>query len=262
VQFLTEAQLDALVPQKVDEITDETTANETTAADEITTTDGTAAANEATTANDTTATNETTSANYTADANETTDADAAANVQNGQETGQTALSRIPKDEKGNPIYEQTDAETAWDGIVEQTEGDEAMAQAVADEMVADKEAALKKLEKSKSKGGATVAEKIASEKERKAAIDAAKEELAAWKRIAGTANRRRMEADAERRRIAEEAEALRKAEEEKSRAEREEAERVKREALNGVPDIVDDTPQDARARGYRRVNGYKVEFQL
>ena len=251
--------MDALVPQKVDEITDETTANETTAADEITTTDGTAAANEATTANDTTATNETTSANYTADANETTDA--AADVQAGQEEGQTALSRIPKDEKGNPVYERTDAETAWDGIVEQTEGDEAMAQAVADEMVADKEAALKKLEKSKSKGGASVAEKIASEKERKAAIDAAKEELAAWKRIAGTANRRRMEADAERRRIAEEAEALRKAEEEKSRAEREEAERVKREALNGVPDIVDDTPQDARARGYRRVNGYKVDRQ-
>ena len=39
------------------------------------------------------------------------------------------------------------------------------------------------------------------------------------------------------------------------RAEREEAERAEREALNGVPDMVDDKPQDARARGYRRVNG-------
>ena len=32
-------------------------------------------------------------------------------------------------------------------------------------------------------------------------------------------------------------------------------------ALNGVPDIVDDTPQDARERGFRRVNGYKIDRQ-
>ena len=32
-------------------------------------------------------------------------------------------------------------------------------------------------------------------------------------------------------------------------------------ALNGVPDIVDDTPQDARTRGFRRVNGYKIDRQ-
>ena len=136
-----------------------------------------------------------------------------------------------------------------------------MAQSVADGMVADKEAVLKKVEKTKSAGGNTIAEKIAAEKERKAAIDAAKQELSIWQKIAGTANRRKMEADAERRRIADEAAALRKAEEEKLRAEREEAERKEREALNGVPDIVEDVPKDARARGYRRVNGHKVDRQ-
>lgn len=172
-----------------------------------------------------------------------------------------AMQRIPKDMQGNPLYEQTDSDTAWDAIVEQTEGDEAMAQTVADGMVADKEAALKKLEKAKSKGGATIAEKIAAEKERKAAIDAAQQEVNIWKKIAGTANRRKMDAEAERRRIADEAAALRKAEEEKLRAEREEAERIEREALNGVPDMVDDTPQDARARGYRRVSGHKIDRQ-
>lgn len=172
-----------------------------------------------------------------------------------------AMQRIPKDEQGNPLYEQTDSDTAWDAIVEQTEGDEVMAQTVADGMVVDKEEALKKLEKAKSKGGNSIAEKIASEKERKAAIDAAKQELLVWQKIAGTANRRKMEADAERRRIADEAAALRKAEEEKLRVEREEAERIEREALNGVPDMVDDKPQDARARGYRRVNGHKVDRQ-
>jgi hypothetical protein len=174
----------------------------------------------------------------------------------------SALERIPKDEQGNPIYEQAETpDVAWDAIVEQAEGDEAMAQSVADGMVADKEAVLKKVEKTKSAGGNTVAEKIAAEKERKAAIYAAKQELSIWQKIADTANRRKMEADAERRRIADEAAALRKAEEEKLRAEREEAERKEREALNGVPDIVEDVPKDARARGYRRVNGHKVDRQ-
>ncbi|MDB1026716.1 MULTISPECIES: LPD38 domain-containing protein [Bacteroidaceae] len=174
----------------------------------------------------------------------------------------SALERIPKDEQGNPIYEQAETpDLAWDAIVEQTEGDEAMAQSVANGMVADKEAALKKIEKTKSAGGNTIAEKIVAEKERKAAIDAAKQELSIWQKIAGTANRRKMEADAECRRIADEATALRKAEEEKLRAEREEAERKEREALNGVPDIVEDVPKDARARGYRRVNGHKVDRQ-
>jgi N12 class adenine-specific DNA methylase len=172
-----------------------------------------------------------------------------------------AMQRIPKDEQGNPLYEQADSDTAWDAIVEQTEGDEDMAQTVADGMVADKEEALKKLEKAKSKGGNSIAEKIASEKERKAAIDAAKQELLVWQKIAGTAKRRKMEADDERRRISDEAAALRKAEEEKLRAEREEAERIEREALNGVPDMVDDKPQDARARGYRRMNGHKIDRQ-
>lgn len=174
----------------------------------------------------------------------------------------SAFERIPKDEQGNPIYEQAETpELAWDAIVEQTDGDEAMAQTVTDGMVADKETALKKVEKAKSKGGATIAEKIASEKERKAAIEEAKANLAVWKQIAQTARRRKDAEESEKRRIAEEQAAIRKAEEEKLRAEREEAERIKREALNGVPDISDDTPQDARARGYRRVSGHKVDRQ-
>lgn len=174
----------------------------------------------------------------------------------------SAFERIPKDEQGNPIYEQAETpELAWDAIVEQTDGDEAMAQTVTDGMVADKETALKKVEKAKSKGGATIAEKIAAEKERKAAIEEAKANLAVWKQIAQTARRRKDAEESEKRRIAEEQAAIRKVEEEKLRAEREEAERIKREALNGVPDISDDTPQDARARGYRRVSGHKVDRQ-
>ncbi|MEG1581514.1 MAG: hypothetical protein RR386_09695, partial [Bacteroidaceae bacterium] len=150
---------------------------------------------------------------------------------------------------------------AFDAIVEQTEGDEAMAQIVANGMVADKEANLKKIEKSKTKGGETIAEKIAAEKERKAAIKEANNQLAIWKRIAQTAQRRKMDEQAERNRIASEKAAELKAEQDKLRAEKEEAERIEREALNGVPDMVDDTPGDARARGFRRVSGHKVDRQ-
>lgn len=135
----------------------------------------------------------------------------------------TALERIPKDEQGNPIYEQTDAGTAWDAIVEQAEGDEAMAQAVANGMVADKQAALSKAEEAKSKGGKTVAEKIAAEKERAAAISKAKAELEHWQEIASTVNRRKAEAEEAQRKAAEELAARRKAEEERQRAEKEEA---------------------------------------
>ena len=188
-------------------------------------------------------------------------------LQAGEETlqasidGKSALERIPKDEQGQPIYEQSDHDTAWDAIVEQTEGDEAMAQNVADSMVADKEAELKKAEKAKPKGGTTIAEKIAAERERKNAVEQAKANLATWQRIAQTSQRRKQAALAEQSRQAEEAARLRREQEERERAEREEAERIRREALNGVPDIIDDTPQDARARGYRRVNGEKVDRQ-
>ena len=35
----------------------------------------------------------------------------------------------------------------------------------------------------------------------------------------------------------------------------------KRQALNGVPNMTEDKPSDARARGYRRVDGHKVDRQ-
>ena len=111
-----------------------------------------------------------------------------------EESGESALERIPKDaQTGEPQYTQTDAPTAWDAIVEQTEGDEDMARSVVDSTVRDKEAALKKLESSNPKPGATVAEKIAAAKEHKAAIEAARQELEQWKAIAEVENSRKAE---------------------------------------------------------------------
>ena len=133
----------------------------------------------------------------------------------GQERGTTeesALERIPKDaQTGEPQYTQTDAPTAWDAIVEQTEGDEDMARSVVDSTVRDKEAALKKLESSNPKPGATVAEKIAAAKEHKAAIEAARQELEQWKAIAEVENRRKAEVEAKVKAAEEEAKAKAKA---------------------------------------------------
>ena len=173
----------------------------------------------------------------------------------------TALERIPKDESGQPLYEQTEPETAWDAIVEQTEGDTSMAQTVADDMVSDLEAGVKKAEKTKTKSGGSIAEKIAAEKERAAVIEQAKATLAHWRKIAAVNRMREAAIQSEEQRKADEMARVRKEQEEKERVEQEEAERVKREALNGVPDFVEDKATDARARGYRRVNGNKVDRQ-
>lgn len=174
---------------------------------------------------------------------------------------QTARERVPKDDKGNPIYEQTDADTAWDAIVEETEGNVEMAQSVAEQMLAGKKAALEKLQKGKAKAGANVAQIIANEKAHAAAIAQAEAEVAAWEKIAQVNAIRQQKAELERAE-AEKAEAeKRRAEEARMLAEQEEQARREREELQGVPDMIDDVPADARARGYRRVNGHKVERQ-
>lgn len=177
-----------------------------------------------------------------------------------EETQPSALSQIPTDEKGDPIYEQAEPGTAWDALLEETE-DEQIAQNVIAQEIAEREDALKKLEKQKPKAGLSTREKIQAEKDKKKAMDDIRKSIDHWKRMSSTKQRRQAEADAirneETRRRAEE----RRAQEEQARAEREEAERQEREALNGVPDWSHDTPQDARARGYRRFGPEKVDRQ-
>ncbi len=132
-----------------------------------------------------------------------------------EENGESALERIPKDaQTGEPQYTQTDAGTAWDAIVEQTEGDKDMARYVAESTMKAKEEALKKLESSEPKAGATVTETIAAAKEHKAAIAAARQELEQWKAIVEVENRRKAEVEAKVKAAEEEAKAKAKAEEE------------------------------------------------
>lgn len=170
-------------------------------------------------------------------------------------------SLIPKDESDNPIYEQADPATAWDALMEEAEGDEEIAMSVAQSMIADKEKELSRLEKTKVKEGSTVAEKTAAHKAHKAAIEQARQNVDAWRSIAGIPTMRQQAELEERQRIEDERAAQQKAEEERIKAEQEEAARLENERLNGIPDYTEDTPQNARTRGYRRVNGHFEQRQ-
>lgn len=186
---------------------------------------------------------------------------ADANAGISEEPKPSALSQIPIDESGEPIYEQAEPDMAWDALVEQTDGDEEIAAGVIGRTITEKEEELKALSKQKGKSGLTVSQKIEEEKNRKKAMDAIQQSIDHWKRMAGTKQRRQADEDAVRR------EESRKRAEERAEAEkaereaREEAERIEREALEGVPDWSLDTPHDARARGYRRNGPQKVDRQ-
>lgn len=192
----------------------------------------------------------------------------ATNVAAEPNDEKSALARIPIDEETKePRYEDVDADTAWDAIVEQTNGDRALAQEVVDDTVNEMSAGIEKAEKAISKAtfkGKGIQERIAFAKdkqERMAALDLEKERLAKWKRIASVERMRAAAVEAEKSKAAAAERKARQEEEEKARQAREEAERKEREALNGVPNITEDKPSDARARGYRRVDGHKVDRQ-
>ena len=172
----------------------------------------------------------------------------------------TPKSQIPTDEKGEPLYEQVDADLAWDTLLEETE-DEQIAQNVIAKEIAEREDALNELEKQKLKDGLSTREKIKAEKDRKKAMDDIRRSIDHWKRMATTMQRRQAEAEEARNEEARRRAEEHKAQDEQTRAEREEAERKEREALQGVPDWSHDTPQDARARGYRRFGPEKVDRQ-
>lgn len=132
----------------------------------------------------------------------------------------SVLSRIPVDGQGQRRYEDTDADTAWDAIVEQSAGDEATAAEVVADIVSERRDDLKAAEKvldkvkegkpEKRKKGdpaPTMEERIAAKNAAKAALssaqadyDRAKSVLDHWELVAGTRQRR----DDERRRAQEE----------------------------------------------------------
>lgn len=186
------------------------------------------------------------------------DAEVDANEESGQ---QTALSRIPTNEQGEPQFEQAEnPEIGWDALVEFSEGDAGTAKEIADAMVEEKRKAYEKAQKQKPRGK-TPTEILASKKAIASELAQAEQEYNLWQQMANVEQRRqnaiRSQEEAEaRQRAAERAEA-----EKAEREAREEAERIQREALEGIPEWHMDTPDNARKRGARRFGGEMIVRQ-
>ncbi len=165
----------------------------------------------------------------------------------------SALSRVPTDAKGEPMFEQAeDAATAWDALVEYSGGDVATAKEIAAVMAQEKRNEYERARKLKPKGK-TPAEILASKRDIAAEQSRTQLEYERWRQMA--------EVEREREAVARRAAAEQAERERAERAAQAEADRLRLERLNGVPDWRADTPEHARARGYRRSGPEVVERQ-
>lgn len=163
----------------------------------------------------------------------------AANVQQREMQG----NGIPVDAKtGEPVYDAVAPDVAWDAIVQEAEGDEAMAMQVVTDMVADMESKVQKAKKAKVRAGSSVREKLEAQKEHKRQIEEAEAQLEAWRRIAAV-------------------KAERIAAAERAKIEAAQQREVTQDDETEVPDFVFDKPENARERGYRMQNGQRADRQ-
>ncbi len=164
------------------------------------------------------------------------------NAANGQQREMQG-NGIPVDAKtGEPVYEAVAPDVAWDAIVQEAEGDEAMAMQVVTDMVADMEAKVQKAKKAKVRTGSTVRERLEAQKKHKRRIEEAEAQLEAWRRIAAV-------------------KAERIAAAERAKIEAAQQREVTQEDETEVPDFVFDKPENARERGYRMQNGQRADRQ-
>ena len=165
--------------------------------------------------------------------------DAAANGQQREMQG----NGIPVDAKtGEPVYDAVAPDVAWDAIVQEAEGDEAMAMQVVTDMVADMEAKVQKAKKAKVRAGSSVRERLEAQKKHKRRIEEAEAQLEAWRRIAAV-------------------KAERIAAAERAKIEAAQQREVTQDDETEVPDFVFDKPENARERGYRMQNGQRADRQ-
>ena len=165
--------------------------------------------------------------------------DAAANGQQREMQG----NGIPVDTKtGEPVYDAVAPDVAWDAIVQEAEGDEAMAMQVVTDIVADMEAKVQKAKKAKVRAGSSVRERLEAQKKHKRRIEEAEAQLEAWRRIAAV-------------------KAERIAAAERAKIEAAQQREVTQEDETEVPDFVFDKPENARERGYRMQNGQRADRQ-
>ena len=158
---------------------------------------------------------------------------------------ETALDRIPKDEGGNPLYEQGAAEDTYDVFSEMT-GSEEGASALAQSELNDANKRLKKLQKEQEeqrKGkfkGKTIQEKANEMKETAKAIKAEEGRIKYWNSVLAVPQNRRLEAE---------------------NNPPAETPTTPTPPVDGVPEYRYDTPQAARQRGYKVVEGNRIDRQ-
>lgn len=108
-----------------------------------------------------------------------------------------ASDRVPRGKNGELLYEDVDADTAWDALVEQCRGDAAMALRVAQQMVRSRKDALDKVKKKGADKAETPEQAIAAERAYANLLSAAEKSLALWNDISAVQSLRE-QADAEK----------------------------------------------------------------
>ena len=181
-----------------------------------------------------------------------------------------AIDRIPSqqvdDGKGNVRtvhnWEQAEPGDTYDALTEIYHGNAERVKKGIDNRVGKIDKAIKGVQKQMDAiDNSDDFDEVAAQSDQYDQLQQQKDELEKqkkyWQGVQMVPRNRKMDAD---RRTAEEAAAA-KAAQEKAEAEAAEKARQEREQVNGVPDVVNDIPSDARKRGFRNVNGMVVSRQ-
>jgi hypothetical protein len=198
--------------------------------------------------------------------------------------GTDASQSTPSESKDNestshadPNDESLSPEEAYEAVLRATNGDVVLALEVIESTIADKEKALAKAKKAKPRSADTIEGKIQAREEVAAGIEAAETSLAHWQAVAEIAAEQVQEEVAEvAEPVAEQTEQESEeptteqapAEEETTDEQEPEAEQEQEQEEEAIPASEDtapewgkDNPADARARGYIKVEGLRVERQ-
>ena len=194
--------------------------------------------------------------------------------------GTDASQSTPSESKDNestshadPNDESLSPEEAYEAVLRATNGDVVLALEVIESTIADKEKALAKAKKAKPRSADTIEGKIQAREEVAAGIEAAETSLAHWQAVAEIAAEQVQEEVAEvaepvaeqTEQESEEPTTEQAPAEEETTEEQEPEEEQKEEATpvseDTAPEWSKDNPADARARGYIKVEGLRVERQ-
>ena len=198
--------------------------------------------------------------------------------------GTDASQSTPSESKDNEITSHDDPndeslspEEAYEAVLRATNGDVVLALEVIESTIADKEKALAKAKKAKPRSADTIEGKIQAREEVAAGIEAAEVSLAHWQAVAEIAAEQVQEEVAEvaepvaeqtEQEIEEPTAEQEPAEEEAAEEQEPEAEQEQEQEEEAIPASEDtapewgkDNPADARARGYIKVEGLRVDRQ-